>query len=74
MVDRVGGIYVQRFGRYFILDCDYNVCINGYKNSFSWNRVTENLKFETTFAVSIVGLLVIPLVTIQWDYTRIMRN
>ncbi len=28
----------------FILDCDYNVCINGYKNSFSWNRVTEKFK------------------------------
>ncbi|WP_273711773.1 EpsG family protein [Leuconostoc mesenteroides] len=76
LVDRVGGIYVPRFWQIFLFWIAITMFVLMVTKIVSLGiELQENLKIlKPLLLFSIVGLLVIPLVTIQWDYTRIMRN
>lgn len=76
LLERVGGIYVPRFWQIFLFWIAITMFVLMVTKIVSLGiELQENLKIlKPLLLFSIVGLLVIPLVTIQWDYTRIMRN
>ncbi|ABJ62520.1 EpsG family protein [Leuconostoc mesenteroides] len=76
LVNRVGGIYVPRFWQIFMFWIAITLFVIVINNIVSLeSRQTKNSeKIFPLLLFSLVGLLVIPLITLQWDYTRIMRN
>lgn len=76
LADRVGGIYVPRFWQIFLFWVAITIFVLIVTKIVSRGiDMQENLNIlKPLLLFSVVSLLVIPLVTMQWDYTRIMRN